>query len=80
MIYLIIPHPSTGYTTTRFFASYSAAEQCVLFVAKKCKDSGYDPDWCILVAYDGTDELLPVFTYTIGDGYLHREPYSTGLL
>jgi hypothetical protein len=32
-----------------------------------------NPNWCDLIAYDGLDELLPVFSYTIvDDQYLRR--------
>ena len=77
MIYIIVPHVKTSWDDVRVFTSYSAAEQAVLTAAKGFAAAGYEPDWCLLVAYEGVDELRPVFLFTISDGWLYRQPYPT---
>lgn len=67
IIYMLIPHVVPSVWETRLFATYSAAEQTVLTVAKHRVREGRDPDWCTLVSYEGTDELLPLHVYTIVD-------------
>ena len=57
------------------FLTYSAAEQAVRQTAVALVKMGQSEDWCRLIALDGMDEVFPVFTYTISDGYLHREKW-----
>jgi N-methylhydantoinase A/oxoprolinase/acetone carboxylase beta subunit len=77
---MLIPHVVPSVWDTRLFSTYSAAEQTVLTVAKHMAREGRDPDWCTMVAYEGTDELHPLFMYTIvGTSRLEREPFATPL-
>jgi len=78
MIYIIIPHSTNTWENLRIFTSYSAAEQAVLKGARGFLREGHDLDWCYLVAYDGTDEVFPVYIYTIiAQDRLRRYPYPT---
>jgi hypothetical protein len=71
MIYILFPHDSKNF---RIFTNYTAAEQAILRSAKGFEREGHDPDWCILIAYEGIDELYPVFVYNlVGSNYLVRE-------
>lgn len=80
MLYVVIPHTATNWETVRIFTNYAAAEQSVLLAAKGFEREGYSPDWCTLIAYDGIDELLPVFVYFITDSrHLHRAPWPSPL-
>lgn len=78
MIFAIIPREPdpAGF---RLFTSYSAMEQVMLGTALVRKSNGQSYAWCFGVAYDGVDELLPVWMYSIQDsGILSRE-YVTSL-
>jgi hypothetical protein len=70
MIYVLLPHIGGN---PRYFTTYACAEQAVMGTARALKDYNLDPNWCKLIAYDGLEELVPVFVYTIaGDSYLRR--------
>jgi hypothetical protein len=78
MIYVIFPHDDLTWNSARLFTSYSAMEQAVLIAARGFKREGYDPDWCFIVAYDGVDELHPIFLYTIVNGIrLQRQAFPS---
>lgn len=70
MIYVLVPHTAGKH---RYFTTYAAAEQAVIGMARALKDHNVDSNWCRLFAYDGVEELVPVFVYTlVDDAYLHR--------
>ena len=77
MIYVIIPHIDHIWEHCRVFTNFSAAEQAVLRAAYGYLREGRSPDWCVLVGYDGTDELLPVFLYSVENMRLVRETFPT---
>lgn len=72
MIYVLMPHRATAWGQFRVFSSYSMAEQVILTTAKTLAKSGQSPDWCVLVSYDGVDELVPIFSYTVVGDRLRR--------
>jgi hypothetical protein len=74
MLYLLIPHKAESQEEFRFFTSFGVAEQVLFTASRGYAAQGGDPDWCVLIAYDGTDELLPVFSFSyVAPGRLHRE-------
>jgi hypothetical protein len=74
MLYVLIPHRAQGQEDVRFFTSFGAAEQAMIQAARGYLAVGDSFDWAILMAYEGTDELLPVFVYTLmSPTHLHRE-------
>ena len=75
MIYLLVPYEAKTWEDFRMFTSYSAAEQIILQTARGLTREGRAPDWCSLIAYDGTDEIYPVFVYTVAAGVLLREKW-----
>ncbi len=78
MLYMIIPHAAKNWIHLRMFPNYAAAEHIALTVARAIELEGHCPDWCEIVAYEGLDELRPVFVYTlVGSQRLHREPWPT---
>ena len=78
MLFVLIPHRATTHDGFRYFTSYSAMEQAVLLAAKGFEASGFDPDWCCVVGYDGVDELTPTFLYTLkGSSRLVRDKWPT---
>jgi hypothetical protein len=75
MLYVLIPYTAQQF---RIFTTYSAAEQAVLVAARDFERYGLDPNWCYLVAYDGQDELVGTFLYTlVGSSHLKRERFLT---
>ena len=75
MLYVLIPHRAQGQEDVRFFTSFGAAEQAMIQAARGYLAAGDIFDWAILMAYEGTDELHPVFLYTLATPTrLHREP------
>lgn len=52
-------------TDVRVFTSYAHVEQEALRMARLRKDWGVSPDWCTIRAYEGTDELTPVWGYYV---------------
>lgn len=78
MLYMIVPHVARKWMDLRMFSNYAVAEHTALMVARAIELEGKDPDWCEIVAYEGLDELRPVFVYTlVGSRRLHREPWPT---
>jgi hypothetical protein len=78
MLFVLIPHEARDVEDFRFFLNFPSAEQVILRAAQGFEHEGRNPDWCYLIAYDGTDELLPVFLYTlVGSVHLHRQPYPS---
>jgi hypothetical protein len=76
MFYVLIPHRAITHEDYRMFTTFAAAEQAVFGPAKWYELNGGDPDWCILIAYDGIDEVRPVLLYrVIASDRLAREPY-----
>lgn len=72
MIYLLVPTGNSEWDDMRLFTSFSAVEQVVAKGIKECKSRREHERWCFVIAYDGTDELRPVWGYMIYDGYLQR--------
>ena len=77
MIYVIIPHTHRIWEHCRMFTTFGGAEQIVLQTAYGYLREGGSPDWCVLVGYAGTDELVPMFLYTIQNMALVREVFPT---
>ncbi len=78
MIYVLIPHAARSYQDYRLFTTFAMAEQQIFLVARGYEREGRDPDWCSLIAYEGVDELQPVFLYSvIAYDRLHRESYPS---
>ena len=78
MLYILIPHNAGSYEDFRMFTSFASAEQQIFLAARGYELLGEDPDWCCLVGYEGTDELRPVFLYTlVGPSHLRRDPYPS---
>ena len=78
MLFVLVPHTAKSYDAVRYFQSYSAVEQAVLVAAKDFERKGGDPDWCSVIAYDGVDELLPIFLYfLVGSARLVREKFPS---
>ncbi len=77
-IYVVIPYAQYTWADMMVFTTFSAAEQSILRTARALDDNDQDFHWCSMIAYDGQDELYPVFLYTIANlARLHREPYPT---
>jgi hypothetical protein len=73
-LYVLVPYSAESQEEFRFFTSFGVAEQIIFRAAKDYASKGQDPNWCVLFAYDGTDELLPVYLYTlVAPDRLHRE-------
>jgi hypothetical protein len=77
-LYMLIPHQARSNEDVRYFTTFASAEQSVFLAAQGYASRGEDPDWCTLVAYDGVDELHPVFLFTIiAPDRLRRDPYPS---
>ncbi len=72
MIYLLVPTGSPEWDDMRMFTSFSAVEQVVYQGIEERKARRENERWCFVIAYDGTDEVFPVWGYMIYDGYLQR--------
>lgn len=72
MIYLLVPTGNSEWDDMRIFTTFSSVEQVVNKGIKECKARGQHERWCFVIAYDGSDELHPVWGYMIYDGYLQR--------
>lgn len=78
MLYVVVPCTGHSWEHMRFFTSYAAAEGLALETAKALERQRQDPDWCTIVGLDGTDELHPIFVYSlVGSAYLRRERWPT---
>lgn len=64
MLYVIVPN-NAKWRDLSYFVSYSAMEQFVLNFARIQMRLPSEVAWCEIYAYDGTDELHPIFKYTI---------------
>lgn len=65
---MLIPRGGAEWEDTRLFTSFSAVEQAM----KKVKG-----DWCFTIAFDGVDELLPIYLYHFKNGVIVREPIQS---
>jgi hypothetical protein len=78
MLYMLIPHTAKSYEDFHLFTTFAMAEQQVFLTARAYERTGQDPDWCYLIAYEGTDELRPVFLYSVlTSDRLRRDPYPS---
>lgn len=61
----------------RVFTSFSHVEQEALRMAHLRKGWGSTPDWCTIQAYEGVDELTPIWGYYVHSSMsLVRYPLS----
>jgi hypothetical protein len=72
MLYLLVPTGNVEWPDMRMFTSFSAVEQVVERQIKVRREQKLPEAWCSVIAYDGTDELTPVWGYYIMGGYLQR--------
>jgi hypothetical protein len=72
MLYLLVPIVSTEWREMRLFTTFSAVEQVVAAGIAERQANGVPDRWCYVIAYDGTDEVFPVWGYVIYEGYLQR--------
>lgn len=75
MIYVLIPIWAEWHDI-RIFTTYAAMETEVLQRAKLRKQQGVDVEWCHVVAYEGSDELTPVWNYYINKQSLRLDRVS----
>jgi hypothetical protein len=61
---MLVPRGHAEWEDVRLFTSFSAVEQAM----KKVKG-----DWCFTIAFEGLDELLPVYLYRFKNGIIVRE-------
>ncbi len=74
LMYSVVPHNGSE---IRFFMSFSEVEQLVRCHAMERVDAGFPADWCKVLAYEGVDELFPIFLYTIANEHiLIRTPFN----
>ncbi len=67
MIFMLVPTGNSEWMDMRHFTSYSALEQVMKQGIKERLASRKYPQWCFGIAYEGTDELYPVFEFHITD-------------
>ncbi len=72
MLYILVPTGGAEWHDMRLFTTFSAVEQVVAKEIQERRSEGLPDRWCFVIAYDGTDELRPVWGYTIYEGYLQR--------
>lgn len=72
MLYLLVPTGNPEWEDMRLFTSFSAVEQVAVTEATRRKQQRILDAWCFVVAYEGTDELRPVWGYYLIDGQLQR--------
>ncbi len=72
MIYLLVPTGHPDWDDMRIFTSFSMVEQVVAKGIEDRRKAGQSERWCFVIAYNGTDELHPLWGYMIYDGYLQR--------
>lgn len=72
MLYLLVPTGNPEWDDMRIFTSFAAVEQVAVAEAKRRKQERILDAWCFVVAYDGVDEVRPVWGYYLIDGYLQR--------
>jgi hypothetical protein len=73
MIYILFPHGGER-DDVRVFTSFSHVEQEALRMAHLRKSWGVSPDWCVIYAYEGVDELKPYWGYAV-DSFLRLRRY-----
>lgn len=69
MLYVLFPHGGER-DDIRVFATYAIIEQEVIRMATLRKSWGVNPDWCLVIAYDGVDELVPIWGYYVTSSML----------
>jgi hypothetical protein len=74
MIYVLIPIWAEWHDM-RLFSTYAAMEVEVLEKARYRKERSVDPDWCFVIAFDGSDELKPVWNYYINKRSLRLDRF-----
>ena len=63
MIYMLVPQGGAEWEDVRLFTTFSSAEDAM----KRVKN-------CFTVAFDGLDELKPVYLYSFKNGMIFRTP------
>jgi hypothetical protein len=79
MLYLLVPTGNPEWEDMRMFTSFSAVEQVAVEESKRRKQERIKDAWCFVIAYDGTDELRPMWGYYLIDGYLQRYAITQSL-
>ena len=72
MLYLLVPTGNPEWEDMRMFTSFSTVEQVAVTEAKRRKQERILDAWCFVIAYDGVDELVPMWGYYLIEGQLHR--------
>jgi hypothetical protein len=72
MLYLLVPTGNPEWDDMRMFTSFSAVEQVALQEAKIRNQQRIMDAWCFVIAYDGVDELRPMWGYYLIEGQLQR--------
>jgi len=72
MLYLLVPTGTPEWSDMRVFTSFSAVEQIVEREALRRNQQRITDAWCYVIAYEGVDELHPVWGYYLIDGRLQR--------
>ena len=72
MLYLLVPTGNSEWQDMRIFTTFSSLEQAVEREVRARQNQKLNENWCFVVAYEGTDELTPVWGYYIMQGYLQR--------
>ncbi len=72
MIYQLVPTGNSEWDDMRMFSSFAAVEQVVNKGINERKARRENERWCFVIAYDGADELFPIWAYIIYEGYLQR--------
>lgn len=67
MIYMLVPTGGAEWEDMRLFSEFSAVEQVVRQGIDKRRLHKKHVQWCFVIAYDGTDELIPIFEFHITD-------------
>ncbi len=63
MIYMLVPRGNTEWEDVRLFSTFSSVEDAM----KRVKH-------CFTIAFDGIDELNPVFLYSFNGDMIVRTP------
>lgn len=65
MIFLLVPTGNAEWSDMRMFTSYSSVEQVMKQGIQQCRNKKRFVQWCFVVAYEGGDEVYPVFEFHI---------------
>lgn len=65
MIYMLVPTGGAEWEDMRLFTEFSAVEQVMRRGINQRRLKNKYIEWCFVIAYDGTDELKPVFEFHI---------------